>query len=131
LVQKVVEVSPADAAEFTSIATYLPIAKWRYVIPFLRLSGKVEQQLRRTDGLVRYGLRTDMPHSRFWTYSVWKNRQAIKPFVAEEPHAASVKKFAKWAGEGAAFVEWKSTEGKIDWHEADRHLKNPTYFYRK
>jgi quinol monooxygenase YgiN len=131
MVQKVVEVSPADVAEFTSIATILPVRKWRHVVAFLRMSGRIEQQLRRTEGVVRYGLKTDLPRKRFWTYSVWKNPQAIGPFVAAEPHATAVKKFTEWAGEGAAFVEWQGADGKVDWQEAARRLKSPTYYYRK
>jgi hypothetical protein len=131
LVQKVVEVSPSDVDEFTSIATYLPVGKWRHVIPFFRMAGRVEAQLRRTEGVVRYGLRTDFPHKRFWTFSVWKNRQAIVPFVAGEPHATAVRRFEEWAGEGAAFVEWSNSDGRLDWDEANRRLKSPTFYYRR
>jgi hypothetical protein len=131
LVQKVVEVSPSDAGEFTSVATYLPVRKWRYVIPFFRMSGRVEKQLRGTEGVVRYGLKTDFLHKRFWTYSVWSSRKAIGPFVATEPHSTAVKKFAEWVGEGAAFVDWNDADGRVDWEEAARRLKSPTFYYRK
>lgn len=87
--------------------------------------------MRKTDGVVRYGLKTDFPRKRFWTYSVWKNRQAIGPFVAGEPHATAVKKFAEWAGAGAAFVEWENSAGNVDWDEASRRLEKPTFYYRK
>jgi hypothetical protein len=127
LVRRVVEVSSADASEFTLVATYLPVGKWRHIIPFLRMSGRVEQQLRRTEGVVRYGLKTDFLHKRFWTFSVWKDPKAIGPFVAQEPHAIAVKRFAEWAGEGAAFVEWGNTDGILDWEEMERKLKNPTF----
>ena len=56
LVQRLVEVSSADISEFTSVATYLPVKRWRD-IHFLLMSYRVEQQLRRTEGVVRYGLR--------------------------------------------------------------------------
>ncbi len=131
MVQKVVEVSPPEGREFISIATYLPVKKWRHIIPFFRMSGRVEQQLRRTDGVVRYGLKTDLLHKRFWTYSVWKNRQAVGQFVTGEPHATAVKKFAEWAGEGAAFVRWENTDGKVDWEDASRRLQNPTFYFQK
>jgi len=72
LVQRLVEVSSADISEFTSVATYLPVKRWRD-IHFLLMSYRVEQQLRRTEGVVRYGLRTNLPRKRFWTYSVWKD----------------------------------------------------------
>jgi hypothetical protein len=89
----------------------------------------VERQLRESEGLVRYGLRTDLPHKRFWTYSVWNSRQGIGPFVAAQPHATAVEMFAHWAGKGAAFVEWTNADGKVDWDEADRRLKDPTFYY--
>jgi len=95
------------------------------------MSGRVERQLRKTEGVVRYGLRTDLPHKRFWTFSVWKNPQAIGAFVAAEPHATAVKKFGEWAGEGAAFVDWIGADGKIDWAEASHRLNTPKYYYRK
>jgi hypothetical protein len=131
LVKKVVEVSTTDVTEFSSIATYLPVGRWRHVIAFLRLTGRVERQLRGNDGVVRYGLKTDLLHKRFWTYSVWKNHKAVVQFVDAEPHATAVKKFAEWAGEGASFVEWSNADGKVDWEEADKRLENPTFYYRK
>jgi len=95
------------------------------------MSGRVEGQLKTTGGVVSYGLKTDFPHKRFWTYSVWKNSEAIGSFVSVEPHATAVKKFAQWSGEGAAFVEWKNSDGKIDWNEANRRLKTSTFYYRQ
>jgi hypothetical protein len=131
VVRKVVEVSPTDAAELTSIATFLPVRKWRYVIPFFRMARRVEQQARKSEGLVRYGLKTDFPHRRFWTYSVWKSRGAVGSFVAAEPHSSAVKLFSRWAEKGAAFVEWTGPDGKVDWAEANRRLKNPTFYYQE
>jgi quinol monooxygenase YgiN len=129
LVRKVVEVGPADATEYVSVATFLPVKRWRNVLAFLRMAGAVEAQLAHSEGIVRYGLRTDLPHKRFWTYSVWKDRKAIGSFVGAEPHAQAVKMFAQWAGKGAAFVEWTNADGLVDWEEAERRLKNPTFYY--
>jgi len=58
---------------FLVVATYLPVRRYRNVISFLRLSGKVEAQLRASKGAIRHALRTDIPHKRFWTVSVWSN----------------------------------------------------------
>ena len=40
----------------------------------------------------------------------------------------AVEMFAHWAGTGAAF-EWTNADGKVDWDEADRRLKDPTFYY--
>jgi len=35
------------------------------------------------------------------------------------------------AGEGAAFVEWKTANGTIDWEIALKKLENPTFRYQE
>ncbi|HUK50131.1 MAG TPA: hypothetical protein VLV18_03770 [Terriglobales bacterium] len=87
--------------------------------------------MRKTDGLVRYGLKTNFLRKKSWTYSVWTSEEAIEPFARTEPHATAIKKFAQWAAEGAVFSQWKNNDGKVDWKEANRRLQNPTFCYRK
>ncbi len=48
-----------------------------------------------------------------------------------EPHATAVKKFTEWSGEGSAFVEWTDQSNSINWTEALKQLKNPTFYYKK
>ena len=130
MTKKIVEVSPAEVREFTTIVTYLEVRRWKDVLPLLPLGRRVQQQLRSTEGVVRYGIRTDFLHKRFWTYSVWKNREAIRPFVTTGQHSKAVKKFAEFPGAYGAFAEWSNTDGNIDWEEADRRLMKPA-FYRQ
>ncbi|MGH9433753.1 MAG: hypothetical protein ACRD3T_19665 [Terriglobia bacterium] len=121
---------PEDAQEFLCIATFLPLRRWRDVVPFLRLSFQVEKQLQKSSGMVRYGLKTDVPRKHFWTLSVWEDRASVNAFVAAQPHAAAVKKFERWAGEGAAFVEWKASSSDPAWAAVFDKLKNPTFYYK-
>jgi hypothetical protein len=37
---------------------------------------------------------------------------------------------AKWAADGAAFVEWTQRDATLDWSEAERRLLEPTFYYR-
>jgi len=120
----------SDGSEFHCIATFLPVRSWGYVIPFLKMSGRVEEQLKQTPGLSRYSVRADFLHKRFWTLTVWKDKKFVESFVQEEPHAEAVRKFKDWAGEGAAFVEWNSTNSGIDWDTAMQKLKAPTFYYK-
>jgi hypothetical protein len=55
----------------------------------------------------------------------------MKAFVMAESHATEIKKFAAWAGDGSAFVEWTSTNNSVDWIEAMERLRNPTFYYNK
>ena len=41
---------------FVSIATFVPIARWRDVISSFKLSNQVEGQLRKSPGIVAYSL---------------------------------------------------------------------------
>lgn len=116
--------------ELLCIATFLPVRRWRSVIPFLRMSFKVEKQIRQSSGLVRYGLRTNLPRKQFWTLSVWADRKATMSFVSAEPHQTAVRNFERWAGAGAAFVEWTTGDAGFSWKTALEKLKNPTFYYK-
>jgi len=131
MVERKVEVDGnGEIQELLCIATFLPIRSWRYIIPFLRTTAKVQKQLEHTHGLARYGLKANLLHKRFWTLTVWQKKEVIEGFVTSEPHAEAVRRFEEWAGEGAAFVEWKSTNGTIDWNTAMQKLQNPTFYYK-
>ncbi len=123
------EVNPPTGKEFLSIATFLPVRRWLDVIPFLRMSSRVSGQLMKSEA-IRFGVKTDLLRKRFWTVSVWSDRVAMRRFVAAEPHATAVKRFARWAGQGAAFVEWTSEDGSIDWDVAKEKMKEPSFYYK-
>ena len=120
-----------DGGEFHCVATFLPVRSWTSMIPFLRMSGRVEKQLKQTRGLARYSVRADFLRKRFWTLTVWKDKKFIDSFVQLEPHAEAVRKFKDWAGEGAAFVEWSTANSSIDWDIAMQKLNTPTFYYKK
>ena len=93
------------------------------------MTRRVEKQLKETRGLIRYGLRTNLLRKHFWTFTVWTDRTSVNAFVPRGPHASAVERFKGWAGEGAAFVEWQSSDGAINWGEALERLKNPAFDY--
>ncbi|MPZ23945.1 MAG: hypothetical protein GEU28_10475 [Dehalococcoidia bacterium] len=113
---------------FLSVATFLPITRWRDVISSFRMSNRVEAQLKKSPGIVAYSLAVDPLPRHFWTYSIWEDRASMSAFNAAEPHATAVRRFADWAGAGAAFVEWDSAPG-LDWSEAFERLKQPSFYY--
>ena len=123
------DINPAKTGVVVCVATFLPVRRWRDVLAFVRMSSQVEQQLLRTTGLVRYGLRADFFHRRFWTLSVWTDLDAIQAFVRGEPHQTAVARFAAWAGEGAAFVQWSSGDAAPGWEEALLRLRSPSFYY--
>src|SRR5579875_2031177 len=131
MVQKKVEVNSAVKEEYFCVATFLPLRSWLNVVPFLRLTAGIEKQLKGTRGVVRYGLKADILHKRFWTISVWWDKESMREFVTDEPHLTAIRNFESWAGDGAAFVEYASRTGVINWSEAELKLQKPSFYYYK
>jgi hypothetical protein len=109
---------------FLAAATFLPIARWRDVLPASRLSSRVEGQLRRSPGIVCYSLAVNPLRRHFWTYSLWTDRDAMAAFARGDRHAVAIGRYEDWAGERAAFVEWEAAHAKLDWSEAFAQLKS-------
>jgi hypothetical protein len=120
----------AGQQEFVFVATYLPLLKAMNIIPFLRLSFKIEAQLRSSRGAIRYALKTDIPRKRFWTLSVWSNRSDMTLFSRSGPHRTAMMKFFEWGTDKACIAEWSSRSAKIDWEEARVRLQSPSFHYR-
>ena len=135
MVGRTIEVTPSpestdQSQTFVFVATYLPLRSFWNIIPFFRLSNRVDAQLRASRGVVRYALRTDIRRKRFWTLSVWTNSDDMALFSRSEPHRTAMKKFYEWGTDEAGIAEWTSTEGKIDWREAEKRLETPLFRYK-
>ena len=119
---------PGSTTEFVCAATFFPLRRWRHVIPFLRMSSRVQRQLKGTSGLVRYGLRTSFVRKRYWTYSVWADRDSVDAFLRSEPHATAMKKLHQWVIPGeSGFVSWDSSDDSINWKEGLDRLRNSSF----
>ncbi|MFQ5933165.1 MAG: hypothetical protein ACE5KI_00810 [Dehalococcoidia bacterium] len=118
-----------QGVEVLCVVSALPLRRWRDVIPFLRMTYRVDKQLKETPGLVRHAVKANFLRKRFWTFSAWRDRESMVEFVRSEPHATAVKRFEVWGGEGAAFAEWQSVDGSIDWTGARERLRDPTFRY--
>ena len=122
------EVSQADpGVELVCVATVLDLRSWRHLIPFFLMCNPVFSQLNKTPGLVRWRVKTDLPHRRFYTFTQWKDRTSMSTFVRTHPHTEAVRLMGKWSGSGLASVEWTSREGTINWREALMRLQKPTF----
>jgi hypothetical protein len=122
--------SPQKPGNMICAATFLPLRSYLHLLPFMGMSFAVEKQLKRSKGLIRYGLRTNIPRLHFWTVSIWEDRESMLAFVQTEPHATAVRRFSGWAAEGAAFCEWVCTADGVDWSEIFRKLKKPAFTYK-
>jgi hypothetical protein len=119
------QVEQADSStKFVCCSTFFPVRRWRHVIPFLRMSSRVQKLLKETPGLVRYELRTSFVRKRYWTFSVWKDRASIDAFRKTEPHATAMTKLNEWVIPGkSAFVSWGSNDDSVNWKEGLDRLR--------
>ncbi|MEC4986302.1 MAG: hypothetical protein SAJ37_03565 [Oscillatoria sp. PMC 1068.18] len=113
--------------KFFCCATYIPVCKWRQVFPLLWLTQLVQIQLIGTPGYIRSQIRSDMNlmgllfpfitfftsldkkyyQKRFWTFTVWENRESPLNFFANSYfHRQGVKVFNSWARPTARIVIW-------------------------
>jgi heme-degrading monooxygenase HmoA len=99
-----------EANQFLHIATVLPVRRWWHVIPFLRMASRVQEQAKESQGAVTYSVRAEFRRKRFYALSIWEDRASVDSFFRMEPHATAIKRFQDWAGQGAAFAEWTSSD---------------------
>ncbi|EZQ10187.1 MULTISPECIES: hypothetical protein [Acidianus] len=117
-----------ENGKYIVIATYLNLRGTWNIIPFLILVKRVESQLRVSKGIIRYSLGADILHRRFWTISVWTNKEDISLFLKTPSHKMAIYKFYKWGGE-VKVTQWISPAGTIDWKDALSRLENPDKHY--
>jgi hypothetical protein len=65
-----------------------------------RTPGNLGVRVRKTKGLA------------FWTFSMWRDNQAIRTFVPASPHREAMQKLPHWCDE-AAFADWE--QENADW----------------
>jgi hypothetical protein len=103
-------------------ATYLPLARWRYIFAFSRMASHVARQLEVTPGVVWFSIQAEYGRRTFWTLSVWTDRESMRKFVPLEPHASAMRRFSVWGAPEAKFIDWESPSVWVTWPEAYRRL---------
>jgi len=106
------------------VATALRLRHYRDIFPFIKLNYRIAERLNETPGLIRYALAARFFTRRFRTLTVWRDREAMLPFLATEEHLEAVGRFDDWVEIGA-FTEWSTVDARPDWSEAARRLEEP------
>jgi hypothetical protein len=63
-------------ATYIAMASRLPLRRYRSVPGFLRDTMVIHRQLAGTAGLIGYTLNAELARRTFWTFSVWKDKEA-------------------------------------------------------
>jgi len=94
------ERQPLDpSARYVAMASRLPLRRHRAVPGFLRDTLRIRRQLAEAPGLVGYGLKADLVHKTFWTFSVWEDQAALNAFARTDPHRPIVRRLAAHMGQ--------------------------------
>ena len=132
---------PVDNNQFICCATFIPLRKWQYVFPFTWFTKNIERRLKTIPGFIKSEIRSDINilglifpklspldshyfQKRFWTFTVWQNREASMKFFANSGHHhEAVKHFKEWTYPTARIVIWPSGNSEIDWQTGLEKLK--------
>jgi hypothetical protein len=111
--------TPDTNREYFALLSYLPLNKYRAILPFLNFSFQIQKQLRSTSGIIGYSLRAKLLSRNFWTLSAWENEQALKDFVVKLPHGDAMKAMTPHMGQ-TKFTQWKVVGSGLPlcWEEA-------------
>jgi len=115
--------APHDDKEYVALLSFLPLKHYRKIPKFARLTIETMRQLAKSRGLIGYSLGAEVMLKRFWTISVWEDRQSLRDFVEQIPHSRIMQELAPHMDK-TGFAEWtlRAAEIPIPWAVARRHL---------
>lgn len=114
--------APAEKnREYIALLSFLPLKKYRVIPRFIRFSTQIQEQLRRTPGVIGYALRAKVLSRNFWTLSVWEDETALMDFVLKIPHGEVMKALAPFMGR-TKITQWKVAGSTLPlrWEEVIR-----------
>lgn len=115
--------APDSNREYLALLSFLPLKHYRMIPKFLWLTFETQRQLRESKGLIGYSLHAQPLRRRFWTLSVWEDRQSLMNFVRQAPHGRIMQVLAPQMGK-TQFVQWSVTLKDIPpgWNEAKTRM---------
>ena len=116
---------PQPGKDYVAMLSFLPLKQYRTIPRFIRLSAETQKQLAKSEGLIGYSLMAELLARRFWTLSVWKDRESLMKFVHEIPHSEIMKSLAPHMGK-TRFVQWtlQATEIPPRWNDAKPRIRS-------
>jgi hypothetical protein len=92
--------------DYLVLASALPLRRSWATPRFLWMVLQVRRQLAGTPGLVGYSLDARPLTRRYWTLSVWEDRDALAGFVAASPHSEVMTRLRAHMGQ-TRFTTWQ------------------------
>jgi hypothetical protein len=110
---------PDPDREYLVLLSELPLKRFRDLGVFLLYTWRIQDQLRRTPGLLGYSLLARILKRQFWTLSVWEGEASLHQFIVENPHG-QVMMALREEMDQTRFVRWsiRGSEFPPRWREA-------------
>ena len=115
--------SPRDDKVYLALLSFLPLKRYRSIPKLARFAMETMRQLAKSHGLIGYSLLAELTRKRFWTVSVWDDRQSLMDFVEQMPHSRIMQDLAPHMDK-TQFVEWtvRASEIPIPWDVARKRM---------
>ena len=109
--------------EYVVMASHLPLRRLTSTLRFFRAVAAIRKQLRSAEGLVGYTLRAKPLARKYWTLSVWNDRDALAQFMRTPPHIGIMSSLKPLMAP-TRFVQWQITagDGRPSWSDALERL---------
>ena len=109
--------------EYVVMASHLPLRSLTSTVRFFRAVAAIRKQLRSAEGLVGYTLRAKPLARKYWTLSVWNDRDALAQFMRTPPHIGIMSSLKPLMAP-TRFVQWQITagDGRPSWSDALERL---------
>jgi hypothetical protein len=111
--------------DYIAMASRLPLRRYRSIPGFLRDTLAIRRQLASTSGLVGYALNAELARKRFWTFSVWADRESLNSFAAADPHRRIIRRLAPLMGETRfEFFEISGSRLPMTWDQMSAPVRD-------
>jgi hypothetical protein len=109
------------------MAEFVKIGSIGSVFGFMTLSMQTYKHARMADGYLAGGIRSKWWRKEFWTYSVWRDEEAMRRFSRTGYHERLAAKVEELATPGSRYAKWVS-EQPPDWPDALGRLERTTTY---
>ena len=115
--------APIPGKTYLALISFLPLKHFRAIPAFIRYSIQTQRQLKSSRGIIGYSLDARPFALKFWTLSVWEDRQSLDNFVRQIPHSRAMQALAPHMDQ-TQFAQWAVTQTDLppDWTAAKSRL---------
>ena len=110
------------------VVEYARLRSCAQTLPYMRLSMRLYREAREAEGYYAGGIRAQWWSGKFYSYTVWDDRDAMLAFPGSAAHPDADARAMRFAAPGSCYVEFVS-DAPPDWEAAQARLAFPTKYF--